>query len=954
MSASTFFRSILRHQRRLAIMLACLAAFHALVGFLVLPLVLESMIPKRLGGMLGREVSLDRIRTNPYTLAVTIDGFRIKDTDAKPLLAWKRLYVNVDLWPLLRKRLAFRTIDLEQPSVRVVVEKGGRLNFSDILDRLAGQPSPDAPKEAMALYIGHLRMVGARLDFLDRSLSEPFQSTVGPIGFELDHFRTEPDSRSPYAIKGSTEAGETFAWRGTVSTEPLKSSGELELGGLRLAKYAPYYQGQVGFDLREGIAGAKAAYDFEWSGARHALRLMNGSLGLRDVALAQKLGKEPEVTCASIQVGGVEADLLDSSLDIASVSLKDGRLLVRQARDGSLNLQKLFTPPETQPRKDTKPLRLRIRDISLAGFAARLEDLVPARPVALDLGQIAVSLKDFSLDPGQVTPLELSLRIGEKAALEAKGTLAPWKTTGALDLKLADLELPALDSYADPFANLRLSRGKLGLAGQLKFAFTGRKDDGFSYLGNLDISGFEARDSIRNEPFLRWTRLGLSGVDFQSRRPSLALKSVEWTAPEGRLVMAKDGGSNVARALRVEAKGPVASAVPPSPGSQPTVRIARMRIAKGRLSFIDRSVEPNAALLLSEMDGVYTGLSTEAEDATQVDFKGKAGGLAPLSIRGRAMPLRHDKDTDVSIKIEGADLTDFSPYTGKYLGYKTREGKLFLDARVQIKERKLDIEDKVRLDRMYLGDKVDSPDATHLPVKLGLAILRDRKGVIELDVPIDGSLDDPDIHYGKMVWKAIFNVLGKIITSPFTLLSKMFGGGEDLSSISFAPAASLVAPAEQKKLETLVKALAERPELRLELEGATDAADVLALKRRGLDRLLRQLKWNARKVKVPATPEEEVVEPQEREQWVRLAYDNAFPPAQGVKVEPPPLAEAEQRLLDTVKIDPGALQSLAKARNKASIELLLQGGQVDAGRIFEVQGSEAAKAGGAKVFFSLK
>jgi len=259
MNASAMFRSIGRHQRRLGIVLASLVALYALAGFLVLPLVLKSMIPERLGGMLGREVTVERIRTNPFTLSITIEGFQIKDTDAKPLLAWKRLYVNAKLWPLLKKRLDFRTIDLEQPSVRVVIEKGGRLNFSDILDRFAAKSPASAPsKEPMALFIEHLRMNGATLAFLDRSLAEPFQSTLGPVGFELDRFRTESDAHSPYAFKGSTEAGETFAWRGTVSTEPLRSSGTLELGGLRLRKYAPYYQPQVNFDLRDGIATAMA------------------------------------------------------------------------------------------------------------------------------------------------------------------------------------------------------------------------------------------------------------------------------------------------------------------------------------------------------------------------------------------------------------------------------------------------------------------------------------------------------------------------------------------------------------------------------------------------------------------------------------------------------------------------------------------------------------------------
>ena len=955
MNALSVLRSMLWRRRRWGIALASLVALYALTGFLILPPILKSMIPERVGGLLGREVTLERVRTNPFTLSLTIDGFQIKDADAKPLLAWKRLYVNAELLPLVKKQLAFKVIDLEQPRLRVVVEKGGRLNFSDILARLAKDASPSPQTDQpMALSIGHLRVGGAVLAFVDRSLAEPFDTTLGPVGLELDRFRTERDTRSPYAFKGSTEAGESFAWSGTVGTEPLRSSGVLELSGLQLPKYAPYYQPQVSFVLRNGVAKAKASYDFEWSSARHALKLSGGSLGLQDLVFTGRAEKDPLIQSPSVQIAGVEADLLNSNVEIASVMLKDGSVLARRAADGTLNLLKLLTPPRQPAVKQASPFHLRIREVAVGNYTVQVDDLVPARPVLLKLDRVEASLKDFSLDPGQVTPLKLSLRIGEQGTLKAEGTLVPLETRGELLLKLEGLDLPPLDAYTDSFADLRFSRGKLGLDGRLKFSFQGRKDDGIGYSGELQVSDFEVRDSIQNEPFLRWKRLHLTGAEILSQRPSVSLKSVEWTEPEGRLVMAQNGVSNVARALRIETKGPVASAVPPTPGPEPLIRIAKMQIAKGRLSFIDRSLEPNAALLLSEMEGVYTGLSTEAEEATLVDFKGLAGGLAPITIQGKAMPLRHDKDTDVSIKIVGADLTDFSPYTGKYLGYTTREGKLDVDARVRIQDRKLNVEDKVRLDRMYLGDKVDSPDATHLPVKLGLAILRDRKGLIELEVPVDGSLDDPDIHYGRMIWKAVFNVLGKVITSPFTLLSKMFGGGEDLSAILFTPGSSVVSPAEQKKLETLTKALVGRPELRLEIEGTTDAADALTLKQRGLEDLLRRLKWTAKKTKNPSTPEEEVIDPAEREQWARAAFDKAFPPPKGTKVEPPPMAEVEQRLLETITIDPNELHLLAKARSTAAIEILVRAEQVEAGRIFEVQGGEAAKVGGAKVYFSLK
>jgi uncharacterized protein involved in outer membrane biogenesis len=911
-----------------------------------------------MGQLLGRQVFLERVRTNPFALSIKIDGFRIQDSDGSDLLSWNHLYVNTELWPLLKKRLDFKAIDLDQPRFRVSMGKGGRLNFSDILERFSKDPKPNPSQDPpMVLTVGHFRVGQAQLSFTDHSLPQPFSSTLGPITIDLKHFTTEHDARSPYLLQGRTETGEGFTWSGKMGTEPLKASGTLELSGLRLLKYAPYYQDQVAFRLASGMATVKASYDFEWSESRHVMRIMDGSLALSDLALHEKDRNDPSVRLPAVEATGIQTDLLQSRTDVDSLTIKDGNVRVRKDPDGRLNLETMFIriPDPNKPKTDE--FKIHVKAIGLRNLGIKYEDLASTRPVSLTMDQIDATLRDFNLDPVHRSSLELAMRIGEKGTLQARGALAPFKTDGELDIKLDGLDLTPLDAYLDSVADARFSRGTLDLDGRIKFAFEGRKDDGMAYQGDLQISDFEVRDAIQNEPFLRWKRLRLVGTNYASQRPSLSLKRVEWTQPEARLVMAKDGNSNVARAFRLTPTGPAGAAVPPTPsqGPEPILRIARLGITGGRLSFIDRSVEPNAALLLSEMEGVYSGLSTEAEEATQADFKGKAGGFAPITIKGKAMPLRHDKDTDVSIKVIGADLTDFSPYTGKYLGYTTRQGKMDIDARVRIQDRKLNIEDKVRLDRWYLGDKVESPDATQLPVKLGLAILRDRKGLIELEIPVDGSLDDPDIHYGKMVWKAILNVFGKIITSPFTLLSNVFGSGnEDLSFIAFAPGASAIPASEHTKLETMVKALTERPELRLEIEATADAQDSAVLKRHGLETVLKRLKWNAKKVKSPITPEEETIEPGEREQWVRTAYDAAFPPPKGVKIEPPPVAEMELRLLDTIPIGTNELRALEDARNRASLTALLQNGQVAPDRIFVVQGSEAARAGGPKAHFTIK
>jgi hypothetical protein len=583
--------------------------------------------------------------------------------------------------------------------------------------------------------------------------------------------------------------------------------------------------------------------------------------------------------------------------------------------------------------------------------------------------ELALSLADLSLDPAAQSPLKLSLKLNGKARLQAEGSVAPLRPAVDLKVQVDGLELPAFDPYLAPALAVRLNRGTLGLSGKLKGVFEGKPTDTVAFQGDLRLERFEAADAVRGEPFLGYRRLALAGIDLRTNPDALAIRAIDLDGPDYRLVIAQDGTTNVARALKLEqepaaaAKPPlsaVGAALPPTQGPAFRLKIGRSGMAGGRLSFVDRSLEPNAALLITNLEGTATSLSTEADSQSAMDFKGLAGGIAPLHLFGKAMPLRKDQDTDVTLTIHASDLQDFSPYAGKFLGYVIRKGKLDVDAHVKIQQRQLDALLKTRLDQFYLGDATHSPDATHLPVRLCLAVLRDRRGVIDLELPVEGNLDDPNLRYGRIVWKAVLNVLGKVAAAPFSLLAKLGGGKaeQDLSFVSFAPGSAQPDPEAAEKVQSLAKAMGERPELGLEAEGSTDPAlDAAALKQRRLERMLAALKRGA-----DGTGEDgplPALEPQERAPWLLAAYRKAFPPdaaaAAGTPAPaPPPPAEMEQKLLGTILVGPDDLAHLADRRTKAMLKLL-RDAQVDPGRLFEVSASaQSSHPAGTRVYLGLR
>jgi uncharacterized protein involved in outer membrane biogenesis len=950
---SAFFR----RWRRLILVLAGIYGLWLLVGFFVVPRVIKGRIERFAAELLHRQATLQEVHFNPIVLTARLEGLRVANRDGSDWITLRQLYLDYRFRRLISRTIELAALELDGLTVRVDLDEQGRPNFQDLLEQptKAEVKAKEAPS-AWNFAIGRFQLKEGQFQFVDRSQGMPFRTSLGPVNLRVDGLRTQVGHQSGYAFEAWTEAKEHLAWKGDLTLQPLASRGTLLIENISLPKYRPYEQEQVSTEIRSGTATLRAQYRFEWGEVRHLVEVSELGLTLKDVKLAERGVAEPAMELPLLEIRGGKADLLAPTMELASITADGGVVHVQRAKDGGLNLARLFAPPTPRAKKpEEKPFKLLIRDLALKGFRLGWEDLGPERPVKVEATDLNLHWQQLSMDPTASSQVSLDLKLAE-GSLKVAGRLAPFKTTGDLRLTAEGLELSHWDPYLDKTLDLRIASGKVGVDGQVRYAFEGRKTDGLSYLGGASVAGLELRDALQNEPFLRWKQLRVTGADVRTTPFAMSIQALSWMDLEGRLVVQPDGSTNVARALRLEQGGkpaPVtASMLPATPASAPDLVIAKVGITGGRLSFIDRSVQPNAALVLSDLEGSYLGLSSRPEASSKVDFRGRAGGLAPITITGHAMPLRNDLDTDVALKIQGADLTDFTPYTSKYLGYTVQKGKLDVDARLRIDHRNLRAENAVKLDQFYLGEKVSSPDATHLPVKLGLAILRDRKGVIALDLPIEGSLDDPDVKYGKLVWKAVFGLLGKIATSPFTLIGKLFGGDVgDLSSLTFAAGSSTLDPAARPKLQALAKALQERPELRLEAEGAVDAdQDGAALRKMSLEALLRQTR-----TKALGLMEEIPLPTAERERWIKAAYATTFPRPKEAKeakpAPPPPIAEMEQRLLDSLKVDPADLAQLADARAKGVLAWLLDTAKADPERVFQVRTGQAR---GSVVVFTLK
>lgn len=932
-----------RTRRNLGIALALLAVF-TVVGFFVLPPIVRSQLEQRLAAALGRPVSIGQVRLNPYTLGLTVERLDIRTRDgAASFLAWQRLYVNFDALASLGGDWVLGAVELDGFRVAAALEPDGSFDFADIVARLQAEAvkSPPAATPAVPprpVRVGRLQVKEARVDFADRSRSRPFATTLGPLTFEVTEFRTVAEEGAPYRFAAVTEAGEKLTWTGTLATGPFRSSGELALEEVQLPKYAAYYADRLQADLATGRLTVRGGYDIDLTPQARVLRLTDGELQLRDVKLIERESGATALEVPDFAIRGTNFDAVAQRGSVASVRLSGGQLAVRRTADGTLNWQTMFAPPAADapaapvaapatatatPAAAEPALDFNLGELALENFRLTVEDAAAPRPARLELAGVAFSLREVTLADGAMMPLRLAFDWLPQGRVTLGGTVAVRPELRAeLQVEVADFALLPLSPYLEEFVAARFTQGTLSTTQHVLLS-PGPDGPAVATTGSLRLDRLGLVDGVMQEELAGFTALALNGLALATApQLTVSLEEIALTGPHARVVRRADGTLNVAGLARERAAEAKPSTVEPATTSEvapatsaaPRITIGRVVLSEGDFSFADRSLAPEVRVGLRQFGGTIGGLSSENPARAEVDLRGSVDGVGPLTVTGRLDPLGAKRFIDLTVGLGNVDLLPFSPYSGKYAGYELARGKLGLDVRARVEGSQLQADNVITLDQFTFGAAVDSPEATKLPVRLGVALLKDIDGRIVIDVPMSGDLGDPDLRIGRVVVRVIVNLLTKAAVSPFALLGSMFGGGGDeLAFQEFDPGSSALRETARAKLDTMIQALRNRPGLSLGLEGNTDGpADTHALKRVKLAALVRAQVWEERRALDPNQPPPDhlVIAPEAYAAKVKQLFDARFPPgtefgtplpaAPEVVAPPPPPRGFFKRVVRTV------------------------------------------------------
>lgn len=869
-----------------------------------------------------------------------LTGLDLRDRGGRQPLYLPALAVDIAPSRPLERHLHLAEVSVQRPHLWIDRDSEGAWSFTRLLPPAEPQQAPDAAASPFALRIDRLHLDGGRLEFNDRLPAGGFRTVLEPVKIGLTGL--DLAQQHPFALDLAlrSERGEELTATGAITPAPLAVDLVVTARELPLAAYLPYYRRQ--FATAPGgrlNVGTRVQHS-----AAQPLRLSDAALELRELELPLPEGEGFRL--ARAELGGGSLDLAARSFAADSLSFTGADLRVSRRADGSWSflhsgyplLDGLAGPVPAAgppPGPPAAPFAWRLGRINLSDGAIAFRDEQPAKPVEVKITGLAATLRDLAAPEALTANVSLQGTFQKRGQFTLAGTFAPASPRLDATLQLQGLPLKPFAPYLAARLPVVLTDGRLDsrLALQLRQAageWQGRLH------GDLGIGRFQLLDAERGEELLRWGRLQLSGLDLHSQPPALSIAGVALSDYYARVLLDEEGRLNLAELFRQPP--PAAGEEPPAAaaadtGERPQVQIARVTLQGGRVNFTDRHLARPFSADMLDLGGSIAGLSSTPGTAASVDLRGKLRNESPLAISGTLNPLADPLALDLKLAFSAIELSPFSPYSGTYVGYLIEGGKLNVDLAYQVADGRLQASNKLFLDQFTFGDRVDSPQATSLPVRLAVALLKDRNGEIHLDIPVWGDLNDPQFSVWRLVWQVLKNLLVKAATSPLALLGGL-GGGDDFNAIAFAPGSSELSAGEQAKLARIAAALRERPDLRIEVKGYVDPDhDPEGYRRALLDaqlRRARQLDRGLRRAMAAAGRDDS--SPLSAEEYAACLWqvyrEAAFPKPRNLigMVSHLPDAEMEKLLLANMTVGTEQLEQLAQQRARQVMATLVGDG----------------------------
>lgn len=943
--------------------LLAIVALYSLMGFFILPGVALRIANQQLAHYATVPAHLQRIEFNPFTLELTLWALQVGEP-GKEQVGFERLYANLSLDSLWTRALHLDAIELDKPRTELLFAKDGSLNLSHLFKLPPSEPKADeTPSDPFPLRIARIKLNEGYLHFQDLRPSEPIEFLYDSMNLELKNLSTLPDDSADMTLVANGPNGGRIDWSGNLSLSPIASEGTLKITDGKMKLFWPYVRDAVPLVLEDGKLSLDTHYKLNLS-KQTELLLDNASLRIAPFAIKAPDGRKL-ARLAKLEISDTSVDLAKQRVSVGKVRSEKLETWAALERDGQLDWQKLFasqpakvTPkqkaepataepvaPEQAAAAPSKPWQVLLKDVQARDYLIHLADRSQQDPVELDVGPLNLDLKGFdSLNKSPFT-LKLDTGVGRQGKLQAAGQVNLAPVTAKLNVSTRDIDLRVAQAYISPFIRLELRSGML--ASDLDVDLKRTEPLAFSVTGKAQVNQLHTLDTIKGRDFVKWQQVNIDGLSYVHGN-ALSIDKVTLQQPYARFIINEDRTTSIddllipqtsASSSSGERKPATASADKPL-----GIRIGQIDINDGSANFADLTLTPNFATAVQQLNGQIGTIDNRQSQPAKVDVQGKVDRYAPVTIKGALNPFDPMASLDIATRFRRVELTTLTPYSGKFAGYRIRKGRLDLDLHYVITKGQLKAENKVVVEQLQLGERVDSPDAVDLPIRLAVALLKDTQGRISIELPVSGDLNNPQFSVMPIVWQTMRNLVLRAAQAPFKFIGGLIAGGgsQDLGTVAFAPGSSDLSTPAKGDLDKLAAALKQRPELRLEIEGTSaQTSDGPLIAQQRLEREY-QSTWykilQRRGDKVPANASMLVVDDSDKPAMLEGIYRTRLkqqPPAEWEKLSRDErTTKLREAVIRSWAESAALLRSLAQERASSIKDYLVDHGKLEDDRVY--------------------
>lgn len=912
-------------------------------GFVLLPWFLETKAPYFIKKQFNLNITLENVKFNPLTYELHINNFSLLSMSNEQIIKFKELYIDYSPTALLKKEIVIASFFIQEPFIDLQVDQNGTVNFLKLLSSMntnAKTQDNNYSDSAMPpLFIEHFELNATKGIYTDFRSEVPFVFEFGPLHYTVNNFNFKKDDLSIHALRMILDHQEKITLASSLSFNPFIIHGEINLNHFPLPFLWNYLLSTLPASLNQGEVSARLPFTINLSQETPEIGIEKASILLEKLFFQTAKG-EKIIEIPSLNLEGVTFNWPQNSLKLESLSLIEPFISFVLEKNYTVNLATLFMPrTQVSSSNDvpTVPWDVLLQKLHIENAAINILDKNVPHGQTL-LSELNIEAKNLSTDINQSIPYTFSSRVDNSAHITLNGSFHPASHTLETTVNAQALPLAKIQPYLIPFVTFSLTKGLLSSKSTLKLSF--KKTIELLFKGDIHIHALNIND-ISKKSLLAWDKLSLSEFVYGTHPSLFYVNKILLNKPYLNLDIKKDKSTNFSNLFKASLHQQNSS----QKDTKMQMRIGEILLKGGNARFKDASLPIPFATLIHNLNGSVSALDTNNTRPSMINLEGKVDKYGYAKIGGSLLPFNFTNRANLKIFFKNIDMPSLTPYSGKFIGYAIQKGKLSMDLSYKIKQGLMEGDNKINLDSLTLGQKIESDEATSLPLELAIAILKDAQGQIDLNLPVSGDLNDPEFRYGAIVWKAIGNLIGSIVTSPFSLIGSILGiETQKLQSIDFAAGTFELIASEEEKMEQYKQILEKKPELKLSISPSyNEDVDGYMLRESILKEQIEAITKNAK-------PGENSYSRALKELFIKYLsekeYENTLQRLEEQKSDRGAVNETlKQAIIAKLPLAPEELPRLAHKRADTILQNMVQQHKIPAYKLFkgELQSSDAIR-----------